>query len=202
LDYSEPCRTASAEIEIHRSRFIGTVRKVLSPQEARDAVKEERGLHPGARHVVFAFIVGSAASETAGLSDDGEPKGTAGRPVMDVLKGSGLRNALVTVTRYFGGVKLGTGGLVHAYSDCCRKVLDSTPRAALRAEKPYRVTVPYEYFESVKRVLSVPACRVMEESFAEEAALTVFITDEAASDILTAVRDASRGKGNISAIPT
>jgi putative IMPACT (imprinted ancient) family translation regulator len=116
---------------------------------------------------------------------------------MEALRGSGLRNALVTVTRYFGGIKLGTGGLVHAYSACCRKVLDIAPRAALRQEKLYRVTVPYEYFESVKRVLLASGCRVTGEAFAEEASLAVFIADDAAADILAAVRDTSRGKEKI-----
>jgi uncharacterized YigZ family protein len=197
LDCFEPGGRVSAEIEIHKSRFIGTLRKVLSPREAREAVKEERALHPDARHVVFAFLVGPPASENAGMSDDGEPKGTAGRPVMEVLRGSGLRNALVTVTRYFGGVKLGTGGLVHAYSGCCKRVLELAPRTPLRAEKRYRLSVPYEFFESVKRLASPPHCRFAEEAFAEEAALTVFIAAGEEESVLSAVRDVTRGKVKI-----
>ena len=79
--YCEPAAPASEEIEVRRSRFIAGVRRVVSPEEARAGVREERERHPGARHVVFAFLVGPLSSETAGLSDDGEPKGTAGRPV-------------------------------------------------------------------------------------------------------------------------
>jgi uncharacterized YigZ family protein len=199
LNYFEPCETVSAETEVHRSRFIATVRKVLSAREAREAVKEERRLHPDARHVAFAFIIGGASSETAGMSDDGEPRGTAGRPVMEVLRGSGLRNALVTVTRYFGGVKLGTGGLVRAYSDSCRKALDLAPRAALRARKLYRLSVPYEYFDALRRLVCAAGCRVTEEAFAEQASLAVFIDDEAAEEVLASARDLCRGKCRVEA---
>jgi uncharacterized YigZ family protein len=192
-DCFEPRAECSAEIEIRKSRFIGTLRKVCSPGDAREAVRAERELHPGARHVVFAFLVGLPASETAGMSDDGEPKGTAARPVMEVLRGSGLRNALVTVTRYFGGVKLGTGGLVRAYSACCKKLLELAPRNPLRTEKRYRITLPYEFFESVKHELSRPDCRVAEESFGEDASLTLFLAEDDGTT-LAALRDITRGK--------
>lgn len=194
----EPCAEISAEIEVHRSRFIGTLRKVLSPQEARAAVLAERELYPDARHLVFAFLVGPPASETAGMSDDGEPKGTAGRPVLEVLRGSGLRNALVTVRRYFGGVKLGTGGLVRAYSACCKKVLEDAPRVPLRTEKPYRISVPYTYFESVKRSLSLRGCRVAEEDFAERASFTLLIAEDE-QGVLDSLRDITRGDVTIEA---
>ena len=198
--YFEPAAASSAEIEVHKSRFIATVRKAVSAEEARLLVREERGLHPGARHVVFAFLTGPPSAETAGLSDDGEPKGTAGRPVLEVLKGSGLRNALVTVTRYFGGVKLGTGGLVHAYSAACRKALETAPRRAVRAETPYSLSVPYEYFEGIKRELTARGCRVTAEVFAEEVRLQASIPDEGAEAVLAEIRDLSRGKCRVEAI--
>ena len=198
LDYSEPLEQASAEIEVQRSRFIGTVRKVLSPADVKQIVREERERHPGACHVVSAFIIGSPSSETAGLSDDGEPKGTAGRPVLEVLKGSGLRNALVTVTRYFGGTLLGTGGLARAYSDCCRQALEKTPRIVVRSEKEYTIKIPYDCFERVKHILSAPGCRITDEAFAEEISIIVFIADDIQEEICAAVRNASKGKGVIS----
>ncbi|MDR1626840.1 MAG: IMPACT family protein [Spirochaetia bacterium] len=189
----EPAGQARVEIEIRKSRFVGTLRKVLSAKEAREAVKEEKSLHPGARHVVFAFLVGPPASETAGLGDDGEPKGTAGRPVMEVLRGSGLRNALVTVSRYFGGVKLGTGGLARAYSACCKNVLELAPRVPLRAEKRRKISVPFGFLESVRRELSRQGCRIEEENFAEEATLA-FFAGEDGEGLMDTLRDITRGK--------
>jgi uncharacterized YigZ family protein len=194
----EPAEQVRAEIEIRKSRFIGTLRKVHSSREAREAVRAERSLHPDARHIVFAFIVGPPASETAGMSDDGEPKGTAGRPVMDALRGSGLRNALVTVSRYFGGVKLGTGGLARAYSACCKKVLELAPRTPLRTEKRRGISVPYEFFESVKGALSRRGCRIAEENFSETASLT-FFAEEDDEELMNALRDITRGQMKIKA---
>lgn len=195
--FFEPASEARAEIEVRKSRFIGTVRKVVSPGDAGLEVRREKGLHPDARHVVYAFIIGDPKSETAGMSDDGEPKGTAGRPVLEVLKGSGVRNALVTVTRYFGGTKLGTGGLVRAYTECAQAALRITPVLRVRAEKRYRITMPYDCFEPVKHILRPPDCRIENESFGEQAEISVYIADEAVEGILDAVRDIARGRAEI-----
>ena len=106
----------SNEIIIKGSRFISEVFSVSSQQEARDRLHEQKLRYSDATHVCHCFIAGLKA-ETCGMSDDGEPSGTAGRPMLDILKGSGITNILVTVTRYFGGTLLGTGGLVTAYGD-------------------------------------------------------------------------------------
>ena len=106
----------SNEIIIKGSRFISEVFSVSSQQEARDRLHEQKLRYSDATHVCHCFIAGLKA-ETCGMSDDGEPSGTAGRPMLDILKGSGITNILVTVTRYFGGTLLETGGLVKAYGD-------------------------------------------------------------------------------------
>ena len=111
-----PLEEATAELNVKNSRFISEVFPVSSQADAREKLHELKKKYSDATHVVHAFVVG-ASGEVNGMSDDGEPSGTAGRPVLDVLKGSGLTNILLTVTRYFGGTLLGTGGLVHAYSD-------------------------------------------------------------------------------------
>ncbi len=199
--FFEPASDGRVEIEVKKSRFIGTVRRVSGTEEAKILVRAERDLHPGARHVVFAFIIGDPNSETAGMSDDGEPKGTAGRPVLEVLKGSGVRNALVTVTRYFGGIKLGTGGLVRAYTECAREALRNTPVREVRQEKRYRIAVPYDCFENVKHVLRPPDCRIECENFGETPVLVVSVAEEKAEEIAAAVRDASRGRAKVSPDP-
>ena len=110
---------SKAEIVIKNSRFISEVFPVETQAQAREKLHEVKQKYFDATHVVHAFSVG-LKSETFGMSDDGEPSGTAGRPVLDVLKGSGITNILLTVTRYFGGTLLGTGGLVHAYSESAK----------------------------------------------------------------------------------
>jgi len=110
---------AQAELVVKKSRFIAIARKCTSTQMAKDLVKETKALHPKAKHVVHAAVVGNEFS----FSDDKEPKNTAGRPAFEVLKGSGVNNICVLVVRYFGGTLLGTGGLVHAYGDSVKLVL-------------------------------------------------------------------------------
>ena len=113
------------EIVIKHSRFIAEVFPVQTQSQARELLKEQKQKYFDSTHVVHAFVIGKNC-EVLGMSDDGEPSGTAGRPVLDVLKGSGCTNIMLTVTRYFGGTLLGTGGLVKAYSDSAKAVLEIT----------------------------------------------------------------------------
>lgn len=121
------------ETEVRRSRFIALVRRADSEDEARALVSEARSLYPDARHHCSAFVVDvPGASRVERSSDDGEPAGTAGMPMLEVLRGAGLTNVVAVVVRYFGGTKLGTGGLVRAYSEAVQGALAVTPR--VRAE--------------------------------------------------------------------
>lgn len=108
-----------AQIIVKKSRFIAIAKKCTSTQMAKDLVKQVKAQHPKARHVVHAAVIGNEFS----FSDDKEPKNTAGRPAFEVVKGSGINNICVLIVRYFGGTLLGTGGLVHAYSDAVKLVL-------------------------------------------------------------------------------
>ncbi len=117
--------TPPCEIVIKRSRFIAEIFCVDSPEKARQKLKEQKARYADARHVVHAFVIGKNG-EVNGCSDDGEPGGTAGKPVLEVLKGSEITNCMVTVTRYFGGVLLGTGGLVRAYTQATQGIIANT----------------------------------------------------------------------------
>lgn len=117
------------ELEVRRSRFITWIGRADDEDAARDLVAAARAEYPDARHHCSAFLVEvPGANRVERSSDDGEPSGTAGRPMLDVLQGSGLTNVAAVVVRYFGGVKLGTGGLVRAYGDAVTHVLDDVPR--------------------------------------------------------------------------
>lgn len=113
---------AVAEIVEKKSRFIATIRPVSSEEEANDFINEMKKKYYDARHNCSAYIIGENAEITRS-SDDGEPSGTAGRPMLEVLTGSGIKNIAVVVTRYFGGVLLGTGGLVRAYQQATKEAL-------------------------------------------------------------------------------
>ncbi|QOR48319.1 YigZ family protein [Trueperella pecoris] len=120
-----------SEIEIKRSRFITIARRVGEVEEARQVLADARADFPDARHHCSAYVVSQlGAQPVLNSSDDGEPSGTAGRPMLDVLTGHGLTDIAVVVVRYFGGTLLGTGGLVRAYSDAVRAALSGTPLAS------------------------------------------------------------------------
>lgn len=142
-------QNAIAETVVKNSRFIAELITVNSQSEARDKLKEQKLKYSDATHVVHAFVVGKAG-EVNGMSDDGEPSGTAGRPVLDVLKGSGITNVLLTVTRYFGGTLLGTGGLVHAYGDSAKAVLAVCKTEPLVEKKDFSFTASYSLYKDIK----------------------------------------------------
>ena len=123
-----PSARLSHEIEVKKSRFLALVARVSTPAEAREVVNERKAAMPDARHHCAAFVVSAdGAQPFSHSSDDGEPSGTAGRPMLDVLAGSKLVDVVAVVTRYFGGTLLGTGGLVRAYSDSVRECLEGAP---------------------------------------------------------------------------
>jgi uncharacterized YigZ family protein len=118
--YTIPARETRAEIKVVNSRFVATVAPVFSVDAAKAFIARVRREFADATHNVPAYLIGHGASVIAHCNDDGEPSGTAGRPALAVLRGSGLGDVAVVVTRYFGGTKLGTGGLVRAYSGAVR----------------------------------------------------------------------------------
>ena len=117
-------RRVEAELMIKGSRFLAELTPVESHAEARETLKAFKQKYADATHVCHAFVAG-LGREIMGMSDDGEPSGTAGRPMLDVVKGRNVTNLLLTVTRWFGGTLLGTGGLVKAYGDSAKLVLDN-----------------------------------------------------------------------------
>ena len=119
-----------------------------------------------------AFIVGAGASTTSHCHDDGEPSGTAGRPALAVLSGSGYGDIVVTVTRYFGGTKLGTGGLVRAYSDAVRAVLAVTPPAEKVLTDMIMLVIPYSWYERAKLLIAEYRGEILDSEFGVEVTLT------------------------------
>src|SRR5690348_11583424 len=163
-----PAARARAELRASNSRFIATVAPAASVEAARAFIAEIRAEMPDATHHVYAYIVGHGATTTLGMSDDGEPSGTAGRPAMAVLRGSGLGDVALVVTRYFGGTLLGTGGLVHAYGDAAKAVLAALPREEKIERSELRVVLPYAAYEPARRLIAAHACDVLEEEFAAD----------------------------------
>ena len=143
--------------------------------------------------MVWAYILGPDGS-LKGLSDDGEPHGTAGRPVLDPIDGQNLTNTLVTVVRYFGGVKLGTGGLVSAYGRSSREALQDMPRERLISRTRVILEIDYPVYEPVLKILEQAGGRVENEEFGAAVALNVMVPDEGVTDFRRKVIDISRGQ--------
>ena len=156
--------TATAEIEIKKSRFISIAYPVESLEEVKEKVIYTRSLHPNATHVVHSAVVGKSGTLFSS-SDDREPKNTAGRPALEVLKGSDVTNILVCIIRYFGGTLLGTGGLVKAYGDSTKEVLGIIKTEPLIAKSSFSMLISYDFYELIKRLLNQVKASNIEEEF-------------------------------------
>lgn len=191
--YPVPARETRVELRVKNSRFIATLAPAFSVEEARALIGRLREEFADATHNVPAYVIGHGASVTAHCNDDGEPAGTAGRPVLAVLQGSGLGDAVMVVTRYFGGTKLGTGGLVRAYADAARAVLEATPRAEKAPTHTLRVVTPYNLFEPLRLLVEAHGGRILDESFAAEVTVRAQFTQERTAAFQEAWRELSNG---------
>lgn len=168
-----PARRVETEFIDRNSRFITNAAPAFNVAQAQDFIECIRDKYPDANHHVPVYLIGHGSATIAHCSDDGEPAGTAGRPALAVLQGSGLGDIVVVITRYFGGTKLGTGGLVRAYSDSVRMVLKALPRAKKVATTTIMFVVPYALFEQSKLMVSNHDGSIIDQIFGADVTLTV-----------------------------
>ncbi len=164
--YLIPAARHRVETAVSNSRFITTIGRVTTVDEAKAFLAAVRAEMSDATHHVYAYRVGFGNSVIEGMSDDGEPSGTSGPPVLAVLRGSGIGDVIVVVTRYFGGTKLGTGGLVRAYGDAARAGLESLPTERKIEKRLIGIEIPYHHFEQVKRLIAQHDGAIDDETFA------------------------------------
>lgn len=187
-----PEKKHSVELVVKKSRFIAVVEPLSDYKTVKERVKQIREDNPGCNHVVYAFFSGDDRSQS-GLSDDGEPHGTAGRPVYEVLKGSELTDVLLTVTRYFGGTKLGTGGLVSAYGQSAKNVLDGLPVIEKIYTIKVRISMDYGLYDKVRKIADEIGALEVKEDFSTEVVLTAQIPVEKRDEFDRQINDISRG---------
>ena len=180
----------TTELIVKKSRFITIARMCNDPSDVKRIVDETRMKYPDATHVVHAAVMGSQFS----YSDDHEPKNTAGRPALEVLKGSGITNIIVLIIRYFGGTLLGTGGLVKAYGDSTKMVLDGIATEELVEKTSFSMTIGYEMYENVKRILSSVGASSVKEDFGTEISLSGQIPLSEKENLFSRISDLSNGK--------
>jgi uncharacterized YigZ family protein len=172
-----PLEAVETEIRVVNSRFIASLSPANSVEEARAFLMETKKRFPDATHHVPAFIIGHGQSIISHCTDDGEPQGTAGRPALAVLQGSGLGNVVVVVTRYFGGTKLGTGGLVKAYGEAVKAVLELVKPAALVPTTTLMFSLPYPLYELGVRLVDSCQGLILQDEFGVDVTLTVQFED-------------------------
>lgn len=163
--YWIPAQTHRIETMVLNSRFIATIVFAESVSAAKESIANIRVEMSNASHHVYAFRIGYGNSVTEGASDDGEPSGTAGPPVLAVLRGRDIGDTLIVVTRYFGGTKLGTGGLVRAYSHAARSALETLELKEKIAREVLGVEAPYPLYELIKRIIARHNGIIEDETF-------------------------------------
>ena len=184
---------AEAEIEVKKSRFIAIAEPVNSLEEVKEAVNRIRAEHPNATHVVHAAVVGAAGTMYSS-SDDREPKNTAGRPALEVVKGSGITDICVSIVRYFGGTLLGTGGLVKAYGDSSKEVLKVVETEPLIAKKSVEILVDYEFYTLFKRLVIDVDAKIDNEDFGTGIKVRLTLPEANSEKFISSLGDLGQGK--------
>lgn len=169
--YPIPASESRIELVIKNSRFVGRAAYTPTVETAKAFIEQVKREEPGATHAVYAYAIGHGAAVTHGLSDAGEPSGTAGRPALAVVKGSALGDVTVVIIRYFGGTKLGTGGLVKAYTEATQLALAALPLTEKVDRLTVEVKLPYSFYEQTRRLLEAHQAQIDSETFTTEVRL-------------------------------
>lgn len=172
-EYTTIRAAVSDEFVERRSRFIGYIAPVRTEEEAAAFISEKKALHWDASHNVYAYIL--RAGQARRYSDDGEPQGTAGVPVLEVLQREGLVDVAVVVTRYFGGVLLGAGGLVRAYSHAAKLAVDAAERMVMSECAELSAMFSYDQYGRIERLLAKYGARTLGSDFAADVTLRVLM---------------------------
>lgn len=198
-DYKTVQNDANAEMVERKSRFIGYCRPVKTQDEAIDFINEIRSIHRQATHNVYAYVL--RENNIMRYSDDGEPAGTAGVPVLEVIKKEGLTDVAVVVTRYFGGILLGAGGLVRAYGKSAKLGID----AAVRIEKIYcdlyLIRCDYSTYGKLEYAINTEGYILKDCAFENDVCISVGVKPEQKDKFLKTVADISGGNAQVKELP-
>lgn len=181
---------AHSELVIKKSRFIGCVQPMADRASAQAAVDALWKQHPGAAHICWALLAGGQSAAV----DDGEPGGTAGRPMLDVLRHQDLEGVLATVVRYFGGVKLGAGGLVRAYTDTVAQALLTAPKITLQRMKTLQCQVPYALEGMIRREVEAAGAQLLDVQHGSLVSLQLRLPEVQAPAFVQRINDHGQGR--------
>lgn len=192
--YSIPAGPVTAEDSIKKSRFITLLSHTADIESARTFIRTVKAAHPAAAHHCWAYVAGAPTdSQVLGFSDDGEPSGTAGKPMLAQLQGSGLGEVTAVVVRYFGGIELGTGGLVKAYGQGVQQALKLLPLATKVPMQAFTLELDYTMMSDVEHVITRCGGHIIHQTFLEKVSLEFNLPMTGVADFERQLSDVSRG---------
>lgn len=186
-------RGASAEIVEKKSRFIGDVFPVTSEEEALECLEKVKKQYWDARHHCWAYVIGEKQPQER-FSDDGEPSGTAGKPILEVIRGQKLTNTLVVVTRYFGGTLLGTGGLVRAYTKSSQEALDASTMIARISGVKLKITTDYTGIGKIQYILAQRKIATLHTEYTDKVEVYVLVSEEEEPFLKAEITEGTNGQ--------
>ncbi|MEA1989478.1 MAG: YigZ family protein [Pseudomonadota bacterium] len=185
MSYPIPSQQAVAEIEIKKSRFIAYARGIDSRAEGMAWLDDMKIQYPDARHHCWAYLIGNPSCATnAGMGDDGEPSGTAGKPILNVLNHKGIGDVMIIVVRYFGGIKLGAGGLTRAYGQAAQAVMEVLPTEQQIELDVLSVTCDFSLEQSVRHWLSLVDGSIESVDYAQKVTMLLSLPKPQTSDFI------------------
>lgn len=183
----------SSEFTEKKSVFIGSCRRVETEEEARAFIDKVRSTYKEARHHVYAYSLGENENIQR-YSDDGEPQGTGGLPVLDVIRKSGLRNSVIVVTRYFGGVLLGASGLTRAYIRGAADAIGACKTVERVSGNEVRVKIAYDLLGKIQHILREDGIHIEDTGYAEDVEITVFLENDRVAELTAKLTDMAAGR--------
>ncbi|MEO2151494.1 MAG: YigZ family protein [Thermococcus sp.] len=187
----------TARLVVKRSIFMGYASPAKNEDEARAFIEKTRAHHSDANHNVSAYVINDGRNFAVRYDDDGEPKGSAGKPVLRVIQNKGLNNVVVVVTRYFGGIKLGYGGLVKAYSEAASRAIENAGVVEIYETERFQVTFPYSLFHLVRETIEGYGGRVVGEDYGALVTFTVKTRKGEAEGLMELLTEKTRGRARL-----
>lgn len=182
-----------SRIEVKKSVFIGRAVRIRSANDADEFITQARGMYPDARHCCYAWTL-TSGTNLRKYSDDGEPSGTAGMPILSVIDKNGISDVAVTVTRYFGGILLGKGGLVRAYTDAAIAALDSALPVRTEQGEAYRIYCPYGISDKISYLIETSGWKIEDTEYGSQVGITCVVPKTDSEKLVLSVTDRTSGK--------
>lgn len=194
MNYRTVTKDGSSLVEVKRSKFIGLLKAVSSADEAETLIRSEKKKYHDAKHHCSAYIIRGVdgAPDIVHSSDDGEPSGTAGAPILEVLSGAELKDVCLVVTRYFGGTLLGTGGLVRAYTDAAKAALKDAAISKMSLMQQFSIIFDYTYTGSMDHYIDTKGIAKLNSEYTDKVSYRLAVPQDSYEDVIRNLTDLTK----------